>query len=72
MVVFILHHVHELEDQEDEVKLIGVYSSDEIAKQAVERMKVLPGFCDAQDGFCIDAYTVDEDNWIEGYITLYE
>jgi len=29
-----------------------------------------PGFCDTTEGFSIDPYTLDEDNWTEGYVTV--
>jgi hypothetical protein len=52
------------------VKLIGVYSTHDAAPRAVDRLRLRPGFCDAPDGFTIDPFTMDEDNWQDGYITL--
>jgi hypothetical protein len=68
MHIFILWHVHELPDEED-IKLIGVYSTRELAEQAQQRALTQPGFCDAPEGFCIDCYQVNKDHWTEGYIT---
>ena len=68
--VFILHHVHVLDEDDEDVKIIGIYSSELLAKQAIERAKVLEGFKDAQDGFTVDTYEIDVDNWVEGYITV--
>lgn len=70
MGVYVLHHVHEFEDGEENVKMIGVYSTQEQAELAVQRMRLQPGFCDTPDGFTIDCYPLDEDNWAEGYITV--
>ena len=71
MEVFLVHHVHVHEDgAEEDVKLIGVYSTHENADRAKERAESLPGFRDAPTGFSIDRYHVDEDNWTEGYITV--
>jgi hypothetical protein len=69
-MMYVLHHVHKFSDDEDDedVKLVGVYSSNESALSAIERLKNQPGFCDYPLGFCIDAYKVDEDNWREGFI----
>jgi hypothetical protein len=67
--VFVLQHVHTLEDNVEDVKFIGVYSSREKAEAAVARMGRLPGFVDAPDGFHIDEYRVDQDHWAEGYVT---
>lgn len=68
--VFVLHHVHTQEVDVEDVKLIGVYSSHEKAQAAVTRLGRLPGFVDAPDGFQIDEYRVDQDNWAEGYVTV--
>jgi hypothetical protein len=68
--VFVLQHVHSLEDGVEDVKLIGVYSSREKAREAVARVGRLPGFADAPEGFHIDEYRVDQDHWLEGYVTV--
>jgi hypothetical protein len=67
--VFVLSHIHPLESEKDE-KLIGVYRSEEAAKKAIVRAGKLPGFADCPEGFVIDAYELDQDNWTEGYVTL--
>jgi hypothetical protein len=68
--VYVLQHVHPLEDGAEDVKFIGVYSSRENAQAAVTRLGQVPGFCDAPAGFHIDEYQVDKDQWVEGYSTL--
>jgi hypothetical protein len=72
MDVFLLHHVNESPDGEEDVKLIGVYSSAEHAQQAKQRVLNQPGFRDLPEGFSIDCYTVDTDHWSEGYISWAE
>lgn len=52
--------------------MIGVYSSKEKAEEVVGKYKKLPGFRYYQDGFNIDEYVVDRDNWTEGFITWSE
>jgi homoserine kinase type II len=69
--VFILQHVHTQNDVED-VKFIGVYSSREKAQAALARMESLPGFANEPDGFHIDEYRMDQDQWTEGYVTVTE
>ena len=69
MDTFVLQHVHVLDEDEEDVKMIGVYSSQEAAEAAIARMRLLPGFREAPDGFNIDRYQLDEDNWTSGYIT---
>jgi hypothetical protein len=69
---FVLHHVHSVDNDEEDVKLIGVYSSRENAQAAVARLSRAPGFCDALSGFHIDEYQIDNDQWVEGYVTVAE
>ncbi|MBL8792736.1 MAG: hypothetical protein JNM56_02395 [Planctomycetia bacterium] len=66
--VFVLQHVHSREDGNEDVKFIGVYSSREKADGAVARLSHLPGFSDAPDGFHVDEYRVDRDQWVDGYV----
>ncbi len=70
MKVFVLQHVHTFDDGEEDVKMIGVYSSHEQAESAIERLKSQPGFADTPEGFEIDPYVLDEDHWTEGYVTV--
>jgi hypothetical protein len=69
-MVYGLQHVHSLEDGGEDVKFIGVYSSRENALAAIARLSRAPGFSDALEGFCIDEYQVDKDQWVEGYSTI--
>ena len=69
MRVFVVQHQHEL-DGCDEVKFIGVYSSEDRAWSAVDRAKALSGFRDHPDGFSVDPYEVDMDHWTEGFVTM--
>ena len=70
MDLFVVEHLNVHEDGEESIKLIGVYSSQEAAQKAVDRLKLRPGFCDTPDGFSIDRYLLDEDNWTDGYVTV--
>jgi len=70
IVIFVLWHIHEFEEQEDDSKLIGVYSSEQRASEAVERLKMQLGFDEHPDRFHIDHYTLDQDNWVEGFVTV--
>ena len=67
--VYLLHHMHAIEDHED-VKLLGVFSSRELAERAKERALNLPGFKDSPDGFSIDKYIIDRMGWTAGYRTI--
>ena len=68
--VFLVEHVHTLDDGEEDVKVIGIPSTREAAAHAVERLRLQPGFRDAPEGFTIDLYWLDQDGWAEGYVTV--
>jgi homoserine kinase type II len=57
-------------DLEDRAKLIGVYTDEEEAKRAIGRVKGQPGFRDYPDGFIIDCYELNQDNWADGFFTV--
>lgn len=69
MIVYVAQHTRQRDDDVVDVKFIGVYSSVESAERAVARLRTQPGFCDWPDEFSIDAYTLDEDHWTEGFAT---
>jgi hypothetical protein len=69
MDIFLLWHSHPVEGESND-KLIGLYSSEQKAKEAMERSILLPGFAENQDGFEIDRYEIDKDHWKEGFITV--
>ncbi len=67
--VYVLHHVRpETEEMMEDVKLIGVYSSEALAWAAINRLRSQPGFRDYPDDFSIEPYKVDRDNWTEGFV----
>ncbi len=79
--VFVLQHLHLLNGDEENVKMLGVYSSSELALAAVERFRELPGFrelpqmADADapgvaEGFYLSEFQIDQDSWSEGYVTV--
>ena len=66
--VHLLWFAQEMPEGEDDIELlIGVYSSDEEARAAIERMKVKPGFVDFPQGFEVCPYLLDRDHWTEGF-----
>ncbi len=79
--VYLLQHMHVLPSDEEDVKILGIYRTRELALAAVERLRSQPGFRDfpnivdpevteEEDGFYIDAYRLDKDHWSEGFITV--
>ncbi|MEV0234147.1 hypothetical protein [Nonomuraea sp. NPDC050786] len=57
------------EDDGDDVKLLGVYSTPDRVKQRISTARNLPGFRDEPDCFWYAEYEVDEDAWVSGYVT---
>lgn len=72
MIVYKLYHIRTRPDGEDDEKLIGIYTTEEKAKAAIERVKGAPGFRDYPDGFEIFEHRLDEDGWVEGFISADE
>lgn len=68
-IVYLVQHCHKTDDDED-VKVIGIYCSRKNAESAVQRLRLIQGFKDSKDGFYIDEYKLDQDHWTEGYVTL--
>jgi homoserine kinase type II len=66
--VFLVFHVRIKEDLINEnVKLLGVFSSHENAEAHVQKVKSKPGFCDHPQGFSIDEHMIDQGSWLEGF-----
>jgi hypothetical protein len=67
--VFVLQHAYECDDKE-EIKLIGVYTSEDEARAAIRRRSAFPGFCDLPEGFHISELMLNEDQWTEGFVVI--
>jgi hypothetical protein len=63
-------HIDESLDGGEDFKLIGVYTSMELAEAAQARSELLERFKDAKDGFEISRCQLDKDGWTSGYITI--
>jgi len=65
--VFVLQHVAREDQDNVDVKFIGVYSSRSSAESAVARSMLQLGFAEFPDGFHIGEYEIDKDRWAEGF-----
>lgn len=65
--VFVLQHVAREDTDDEDTKFIGVYSTETAARDAADRLTAQPGFTDFPNGFHIDRYELDKDNWVEGF-----
>jgi hypothetical protein len=55
----------------DEEKLIGIYSTEAKAREAIERLRLQPGFMDYPEGFEIQPSLVDATGWDEGFVRVW-
>lgn len=73
--VFLLWHTHDLTDDcgtHEEVKLIGVFSSEKKAKDTIVQLKDKEGFRDfPMNCFEIDKMKVDQSSWSDGFFTAH-
>ncbi|MFD0362806.1 hypothetical protein ACFQZZ_15285 [Nocardia sp. GCM10030253] len=65
--LFLLEHVRPVGDDADDRKRIGIYESEADARNAVDRLRTQPGFCDYPDNFVVQSYEIDKNYWTEGY-----
>jgi hypothetical protein len=69
MRVFLLQHTRELADGTDDVKLIGVYSSEPLGRAAIATLSLLPGFREHPAGFELTPYELDATHWADGFVS---
>ncbi|WP_377273459.1 hypothetical protein [Peterkaempfera sp. SMS 1(5)a] len=62
--------LHIDEQDGDDVKLLGIYSSERKAQDRIRRARLLPGFRDEPDCFMVVPYHVDDDEWTEGFVRI--
>lgn len=65
--VYLVEHENIEDDYIEDMRVIGIYSSEELAQEAIERAKKLSGFGDYPAGFQITKYILDYDQWIVGF-----
>jgi hypothetical protein len=66
--VYILQHIVPRAPESENVKVIGIYSSEQKAAEAIKRLKSKPGFATVKEGFHIDKYELNKDHWTEGFV----
>lgn len=80
MIIYLVQHLHTLDQEREDIKVIGLFSSEKEALNAIDQLKDMPGFIDFpkiidplldddRNGFYIDAYQVDQSHWNEGFFT---
>ncbi len=59
-----------IDEEYDDVKIVGVYSTENAAMAAIDRARLREGFRDEPDCFVASPYTLDEDSWTEGFVSI--
>lgn len=67
--VYLLQHVAREDTDNEDIKTLGIYSSQGKAQAAIKRLVKLSGFRRFPDSFYTDRYTLDQDEWAEGFVT---
>ncbi len=70
MFVYVVQHTRERDAEAEDVKLVGVFSSESAARAAVSELSARPGFAAHPDGFHIDRYELDRIEWADGFVTV--
>ncbi len=66
MKVYLLSHRRN-DEELDGYKVIGIFSSEDKAKESIRELKAAPGFRDYPDLFHIDGYEMDKTFWRGGF-----
>ncbi|MEU3844436.1 hypothetical protein AB0E88_30965 [Streptomyces sp. NPDC028635] len=71
-----LRHFQDLDDfwcdeEFDDVRLLGVYSTKEKAQARVERSRPLPEYADEPNCFSVIEVTLDDGDWTDGFVTVW-
>ncbi len=65
--VYIVHHVRAEAGRDEDIRMVGVYSSKDAAKNAILRARIQPDFRHFPSGFKISKYPLDTDQWTAGF-----
>lgn len=65
--VYYVQHENIENDYIEEPQIIGIYSTEKLAQEAVERAKNFSGYGDYPEGFQISEYFLDFDQVICGF-----
>jgi hypothetical protein len=66
----LLQHVAQEDTDDEDVKILGVFSNRKKAELAIERFKKMLGFKRFPKSFYVDRYRLNQVEWAEGFITM--
>jgi hypothetical protein len=55
------------DDNEDSVKVLGLYTTPALAEARIEHFRELPGFRETPGGFAVHPYELDQPLWLRGF-----
>ena len=67
--IYYLYYVRYEDTDDEDFRIIGIYSSSKQAKLAIERMKKKTGFIDFPNGFQIIPSVLNRAEWLDGFVT---
>lgn len=62
MILYLLDHRHWIDRKYYDTKFIGIYSSNDVVLNTIEKYSQLPGFCDFKSDFNIEMVELDLNN----------
>ena len=66
-MVHLLWFIPKGDEDEEEATLIGIYTQELEAQEAIRRLQAKPGFVDYPQGFRVYARKLNQDTWTEGF-----
>jgi len=69
--VYMLLHIHLMEDRREDAKNLGIYSSKKKVFEEIKKYKTLAGFKDHPRGFHVYEYEIDKNLCEDDFITCH-
>ena len=66
--VFLVTHTAGLVGSDLHLRIVGIYPSEQSARESISRLRNLPGFLDAPESFRVETYYLGVDRWSDGFV----
>lgn len=66
--IFVGQHVRKKDSDNENVKMIGVFTTQKAADASIRKLGIQLGFKEHLDGFSVDEYELDKTEWREGFV----
>ncbi|AXC87214.1 hypothetical protein XX58_004993 [Salmonella enterica subsp. salamae] len=67
MNLYVLWHIYDEDMDNEREEIIGVYTSEQLAKMALKRAEGQLRFTGPNNKLDIDLYTLNRDYWVDGF-----